>query len=98
MDFAELIYAKNAAITADDEASAAVQAAAKALEEAEQVREESAAARTAANLAIHDLLAEKGEHYLVDPGDGTLTVYKVSDEEPGYLAVHPIPGTKKAAK
>ncbi len=94
MEFAELIAAKDAAIDHYEECWRLDQEAHKASQLAEEKLEEARVAQEAAHKAIHDLLAERGEHYLIDQKDGTLTVYKPSDEPPGYLAVHPIPGTK----
>lgn len=96
MDFAELIAAKDKAIAYNDECEEALKAAQLAEELAQTKHGESSMALVAAHDAIHHLLTERGEHYLIDQKDGTLTVYKPSDEPPGYLAVHPIPGTKTA--
>ncbi len=94
MEFAELIVVKDKAIDDDEAAQRSREDAVSALESAQAWNEKTTAALLAAHQAIHDVLAERGEHYLIDQKDGTLTVYKPSDEPPGYLAVHPIPGTK----
>ena len=65
------------------------------LESAKAKHATSSDARANAHKAIHDVLAQYGEHYLIAE-DGTLTVFKPIDEEPGYLAVQPIPGRKTA--
>ncbi len=98
MEFVELIAAKDKAIADDEAALQALNDAELALGSAQAWQAGTAEAKNAAHKAIHDVLAEYGEHYLVDQKDGTVTVYKVSDEPPGYRAVHPIPGTTKAAK
>ncbi len=99
-DFASLLKAKDkateakvkaagtATVAADDVAKA--QAALAKAAEADQAAE---AARLSAHKAIHDHLAELGEHYLVSD-DGTITIYRAIDAEPGWTAQQPIPGGK----
>ncbi len=94
MEFAELIAAKDAAIYQHEQFAGYLANAEKTLEEAKEKFTATSEVLADAHKAIRDLLAERGEHYLIDQKDGTLTVYKPSDEPPGYLAVHPIPGTK----
>ncbi len=83
-EFAELIIRKDVAVKYDEECTANEQAASVALNNAANQREASALALADAHKAIHDVLAEYGEHYLVDQKDGTLTVYKPSDELPEF--------------
>ncbi len=91
MAFKELVDARDAAI-ADDEACAEAEAMAEAAHTEAVTRHcASTEALAAAHKAIHDLLVERGEHYLIDD-QGSLTVFKPIDEAPGYLAVQPIPG------
>ncbi len=97
-DFADLIEAKDVAIANDDEARKTMDDAAAQLEQAQTYYAETTAAREAAHQAIHDILVEYGEHYDIDKNSGTVTVYKPSDEPPGWCAVHPIPGRTKKAK
>ncbi len=104
MKFEELIKAKDEAVSYDDACAAAVAEAAAAVAQAQAAHEKTVADHAkstaiceAAHKAIADLLAERGEHYLIDQKNGTLTVYKPHSELPGYLAVHPIPGTTKAS-
>ncbi len=96
MAFADLVKARDDAIVIDDDCAAAQIAAEAAHAEAVAQHVASSEARAAAHKAIHDLLVERGEHYLIDEA-GSLTVYKPIDAEPGYLAVQPIPGTGPAA-
>lgn len=91
MAFADLIKAKEAAIVADVEAEGEEILSETILAAAKATHAKTALERAASHAAIHDLLVELGEHYLVAE-DGTLTVYKPVDVFPGYLAVQPIPG------
>ncbi len=91
MKFADLVAAKDAAVAHDDECAAHEEAMAVELEQCKAKHATATEARLAAHKAIHDILVEFGEHYLIDD-DGTLTVFKPVDQEPGYLAVQPIPG------
>jgi hypothetical protein len=45
----------------------------------------------AANTAIHDLLSERGVHFM-QHDDGSIMTYHAREEAPGWYASHPIPG------
>ncbi len=92
-EFKDLIAARDAAIEADDDCIATRDSAQAALVAAQEACIDSGNKRAEAHKAIQALLVEYGEHYLISE-DGTLTVYKPIDDEPGYLAVQPIPGSK----
>ena len=94
MEFAELIEAKDQAIADDLEAVEACTIASNAYKEAQARSEETMAARIAVHQAIHDVLAEKGMHHLIDE-HGTVQIYTATDEPPGWRVDHPIPGTKR---
>ncbi len=91
MAFSDLIKEKDAAILHENECADAEMAAVQQLEEAMLSHQAATAATVAAHKEIHDVLVERGEHYLLGE-DGTFTVYKASDVAPGYLPVQPIPG------
>ncbi len=103
-DFADLLKAKDAATEAKKasahEASVAadrvVQAQAE-MDKADKADQAAEAARLAAHKAIHDHLAELGDHYLTDD-HGTLTVFRAVDHEPGWVAQQPIPGRSEKKK
>ncbi len=97
MEFIDLIKAKDAAIAHDDECAALEEEAKSQLELAIANHTFASEDRAEAHKAIHDLLVERGEHYILD-ADGTFTVYKASDEPPGYLPVQPIPGFSSGNK
>ena len=92
MKFADLVKIRDAAIAHNDECAATEEACSIALETAQGKHAESLAALADAHLSIHNILAQYGEHYLI-ADDGTLTVFKPVDNDIGYIAVHPIPGT-----
>ncbi len=94
-EFKDLIAARDAAVEQDEVCKVNRDLAQDALAKAQEACIASETARNDAQKAIHDLLVEYGEHYLITD-DGTLTVYKPIEEEPGYLAVQPIPGQKPA--
>ncbi len=96
-EFDDLIDAKDRAVEEDNVAQQALADATAALDKARQDAEASTGILLEAHKAIHDVLAEKGEHYGIDQANGTVTVYKPIDEPPGWCAVHPIPGRTKAA-
>lgn len=91
MALEDLIKAKEAAIAADVQAAGEEIVAEALLLAAKDKHVQTAADRAATHKAIHDVLVEFGEHYLLDE-DGTCTVYKPVDQSPGYLAVQPVPG------
>ena len=92
MKFADLVKIRDAAIAHNDECAATEEACAISLETAKGHHEESLTSLANAHRSIHDVLAQYGEHYLISD-DGTLTVFKPVDNDIGYIAVHPIPGT-----
>ncbi len=98
MTFQELLKAKDTAIAKRDETAKALKAAEDSVNSAVIVRgaaEEAGALAaktlTASHKAIHDHLAERGEHYLVDD-KGTFTIYRATSVDPGWVAAQPIPG------
>ena len=96
MAFEDLIKAKDLAVAhaaACREAEATTHATAKAaMEQTTLQREKADEAEAAIHVALHDLLKERGEHYVISK-DGTLTVFKSVEAGQGWLAVQPIPGT-----
>ncbi len=94
MEFIDLIKARDAALEHDAACATAELETGTAHGLAVSAHLDSKQAVLDAHKAIHDLLVERGEHYLVDQV-GTLTVYKPIDDPnpPGYLAVQPIPGS-----
>ncbi len=107
MNYDGLLKAKDAAVIDDDAAQAdlntvlretaeAAEAASIAINAAIDRAAGTAAARSASHRAIHDRLAERGEHSTVSE-DGTLTVWRAVEREPGYQGYQPIPGTEPTA-
>ncbi len=98
-EFADLLKAKDAATEAKKasahEASVAadrVVEAETAMDKADKTDQAAEVARLEAHKAIHDRLSELGDHYLTDD-NGTLTVFRAVDHDPGWVAQQPIPGT-----
>ncbi len=99
-DFANLLKAKDVATEAKAaSAKVALEAAENVVKaeveasQADKADQAAEAARLAAHKAIHDHLAELGDHYLTDD-NGTLTVFRAVDHEPGWVAQQPIPGRR----
>ncbi len=99
-DLEALLKAKDMAIANDDGADLHLAVCNDDLREAEakvanatKAKDEAVLARLAAHKAIHDHLAELGDHYLTDD-HGTLTVFRAVDHEPGWVAQQPIPGRR----
>ncbi len=97
-DFDDLIEAKDKAVADEEECAKAEHEAFHVHADAQQKHSESVDVLAECHKAIHDVLAEKGEHYGIDQSTGTVTVYKPIDEPPGWCAVHPIPGRTKTAE
>ncbi len=105
MTFAELLKVKDDAVAKREEAASALHQAEQAVESAASEHGSAVKAhdyatklKDDAHRAIHDYLADRGEHYLID-NSGTLTLFRATAIDPGWVAVHPIPGldpTKKA--
>ncbi len=100
MTFKDMIKARDAAIATEKKAEAErseTHAAANAAITRTAVAHDQAIENTkSAHEAIKALLVERGEHYLVDDF-AALTVFKLSDLYPGYIAVQPIPGSSPMA-
>lgn len=101
---ADLLKAKDAALAHFEECERAAEDAQKYFQEvtssAKTKAEEALKAYEladvelqAAHKAIHDLLADKGIHAIVDPKDGSVLVYAVTDNPPGWMSTHPVPGS-----
>lgn len=104
MTLQELLNAKDKAIEtveaaakAAAEAQAALESAQSDLSEAEKTFSEAKEIEEAMHEALHDLLVERGHHYLT-ADDGTVTIYQDSDDPPGWCSYQPIPGTVAARK
>ncbi len=101
MTFKDMIKSKNAAIAAEKKAEAEraeTHAAAQAAITRTAIAHDQATENTkAAHKAIADLVAERGEHWLIDEESATLTVYRPSSLEPGYDMYQPIPGAGPSA-
>ncbi len=104
MTLQELLKAKDEAIegvaTATEdvaEATGILEAAQGRLADREQALAEANATEAEAHKALHDVLTERGHHYLTTD-DGTVTIYHAIDEPPGWCAYQPIPGTLAARK
>lgn len=93
MTLNDLLKARDAAVTSKEQTANAVQAAQQALSVATEKDTAALNAVEVADQAIHDLLIEKGDHYMQH--DGALAVYKASKNPPGWFADHPIPGFSK---
>ena len=95
----QLLKHRTSAIAEDTEATAALVTlatahtqASTALTAGQDRKALAAAAITAADQAIHDLLRERGMHSLVDPKDQTIVIYAATDAAPGWFCTHPVPG------
>ncbi len=80
-DFDDLIEAKDKAVADEEECAKAEHEAFHVHADAQQKHSESVDVLAECHKAIHDVLAEKGEHYGIDQSTGTVTVYKPIDQK-----------------
>ena len=91
MTFAELLKASSDASLTLAHAANNLASARAALEATVAANDAAESTLASANQALHDLLAERGVHWIAAP-DGTLTTYHAIDGPPGWCSQHPIPG------
>lgn len=95
MTFKELLEARNEAYGAHEQSASARLAAQEALDICLEDEAKRLEAKLASDRAIVERLEAKGVH-VITARDGTITTYHLSepksDDDPGWCAMHPIPG------
>ncbi len=94
MTFNDLLIARDAALAHKAECKAAIEPSRAKLQELVTADLAAGKAVVAAQFAIHSILKERGEFHITDER-GTVTTYRVvptTDDCPGYISSHPIPG------